>query len=148
MLDFDLFSLMHFVVEWSCIWFLKKLFQTFVSNKLNDFLEILSFFNMYSYDTLAPFQLKHELFTMVVEVLPSRGKLNLLKKTCWKILIGSPHTTIKSFGFIENGNRLTDVYKTESSLYAIFQRTMRNKWQISILDTFSNTFNIWWSDGR
>lgn len=148
MLDFDLFSLMHFVVEWSCIWFKKKLFQTFVSNKLNDFLEILSFFYMYSYDTLAPFQLNHKLFTMVVEVLPSRGNLNLFKKNWWKILIGSPHTTIISFGFIENGNRLTNVYQTESSLYTIFQRTMRNKRRISILDTFSNTFNIWWSDGR
>lgn len=46
---------------------------------MNDFLEILSFFKMYSYDTPAPFQLKHE-FTMVVAGPSKSGKTEFVKK--------------------------------------------------------------------
>lgn len=66
------------------------------SIKKKDCDEFLSFFKMYTYETLTPFQLKHE-FTMVVAGPSNSGKTEFVKKLV-EILIGSPHHPNKSSG--------------------------------------------------
>ena len=71
-------------------------------NKYVYLCEFVSFFIMYQYDSLAPFQLKHE-FTMVVAGPSKSGKTEFVKNL---IILLLPRGL---YGATENGNLLTNL---------------------------------------